>query len=200
MAEGLFGQGFQIDVMADMHNVTPAGCNYKLPHFSRWPAPHASGWDALAQDWSGMVGWCNPPFALLERIICLLRTQRATAAVVVPLKSKARWSRWAQEGAEGVIKVWPFDPQRRGFRMLGRSAPQTYSSGYAVVFFDFRTSDERRQGWRPMQGARQLRLRHEIDAAEVALGKRAPAATTYARLLSNGDGVVGSRGGREPRD
>jgi hypothetical protein len=115
--------------------------------------------------------------------------------VVVPLRSKARWSSWAQEGAEGVVKVWPFDPRKRGFRMLGRTAPQTYSSGYAIVFFDFRSGEERHKRWRQMQGARQLRFRHEVEAAEVALGKRAPTATTYALLLSNGDGVVGSGGG-----
>ena len=182
IARTVYGQGFQLDAMADMHNVMPPDTVFKLPHFSRWLAPYTSGVDALAQTWHGVVAWANPPFALAERIICLLRQQRATAAVVLPVGARRRWSPWAKMGAPGVLKVWTFDPTEPQFRMRGGLRPQPYRSGFAVVFFDFRSKGELRQPWSTLEGARSMRLRSERMQAEVSLAKRPPVATTFAIL------------------
>ena len=190
LAQQVFGQDFQVDAFADVHNVMPPAGSQKLPHFSRWWGPHSSGLDALTQDWTGVVSWVNPPFALLERVICLLRDQGAAAAVVVPRRSKARWSSWASEGAEGVVRIWDFDPRRPEFAMVGCTAPQKYGSGYAVVFFDFRHGKARTLPWANLPGARELRLRSEIEAAKRALGHSGPPDTTWAQL-----GVKAGSGG-----
>ena len=189
IAEELWGQGFQVDMMADMHNVMPPSCSFKLPFFSRWLGPHTSGVDAMAQAWTGRVAWVNPPFALVERIICLLRSQRAVAAVVVPLAARTRWSPWACEGAEGVARVWSFDPRRPEFSMRGRTAPQTYKSGYAVVFFDFRSAREAKRPWSSSEGAGVMRRRHERVLAARASGDVATLAVTYAERGVAGGGA-----------
>jgi hypothetical protein len=195
IAEELFGQDFQVDAMADMHNVMPGDSWVKLPHYSRWLGPHSCGVDALLQDWTRVVSWVNPPFSLLERVICLLRQQRAVAAVVLPKLSRARWSNRVLPGAEGVVKVWDFDPCRPEFAMRGRSAPQRYRSGYAVVFLDFRSKQDQLRPWRPLQGARELRLESNRMEADLALGKRADLTVKHTQLGLNG-GVVGDwRGG-----
>ena len=190
IAKELFGQDFQLDGMADMHNVAPPDCAFKLPFFSRWLSPFSSGVDALVQDWAGKVSWVNPPFPLLERIICLLRAQRVVAAVVVPLKSRAKWSSWACEGAEGVAGLWRFDPRDPIFAMRGRMVPQTYRGGYAVVFFDFRSVVEAKKGFSPLVGAQELRLRSRGMIAKVRGGVRAALATVYSTL-----GVAAEKGG-----
>jgi hypothetical protein len=56
IAKELFGQDFQLDGMADMHNVAPPDCTFKLPFFSRWLSPFSSGVDAMVQDWAGNLG------------------------------------------------------------------------------------------------------------------------------------------------
>ena len=188
LANKIFGQDFQVDAFADMHNVMPPDGSHKLPHFSRWLGPHTSGVDALGQDWSGLVLWANPPFPLLERLICALKAQRATAAVVVPRAARKPWSIWAETGAAGVAHVWPFDPRRQEFRMRGRTAPQRYRSGYAVVFFDFRSQRDKESPWRALPGARQLRLRSEREAACALLNRTPPGPVTWAQLGMNEQG------------
>ena len=87
----LWKRGFQVDACADMHNVQPANCEWKLPFYSRWASPFASAIDMLQQDWRRAIHYCNPPFVLIPRIFALLQVQRACAAVVVPDKPEARW-------------------------------------------------------------------------------------------------------------
>lgn len=138
VAVELWGKGFQLDVGADMHNVQPADCSQKLPFFSRWCSPHSSGVDMFQCDWEQTVNWCNPPFALIPRVLALIRAQRACAAVVVPVGRKAWWAKRAQRGAYGVMRVLQFDPNRPAYRSSGTADnKRNYSQNYAVVFFDF---------------------------------------------------------------
>jgi hypothetical protein len=117
-----------------------------------------------------------------------LRAQRATAAVVVPRGSDARWAAWARPGAEGVVRVWHFDPRRREFAMRALTAPQSYPSGYAVVFIDVRATNDLRKPWRPVRDARASQRDSERRVAEGALGRGSSVDTTYA--------VLGRRGRR----
>ena len=89
-------------------------------------------------DWRHTVNWCNPPFALIPRVLALLRAQRAVAAVLLPLGNRAWWQRHVTRGSQGVLQRFTFDPNKPEFRSAGLppdSAP--YANRYAVVFFDF---------------------------------------------------------------
>ena len=155
----LFGVTFHLDAMADLHNVQPGTSLCKLPFFSRWWGPHSSGLDAFAQDWTGLLSWVNPPFALVGRVIALLRDQSAVAAVVLPLMTKSHWNSTARMGAVGVRRVFEFDPNDARFAVLGRAEGTTYSGRFAVVFFDFRTGAQvERAGWRDVPTSQQYRL------------------------------------------
>ena len=137
----IWGQGFQMDVCADMHNVQPGDLTTKLPFFSRWCSPHSSGVDMFSQDWSSTTNWCNPPFAVIPRVLSLLRAQQATAAVVMPLGVGKWWSYIADERLPVVQAVVPlvksavWQPKRapRGDRKERRKS----ANKLAIVFLDF---------------------------------------------------------------
>ena len=82
------------------------------------------------QDWSRTVNWCNPPFALIPRVISLLQAQRASAVMLAPMGRKAVWARQLTIDAPGVRKLWRFDPPRG-------PAGHIYYAGYAILLFDF---------------------------------------------------------------
>ena len=137
----LWGRGFQLDVCADMHNVQPVQGPVRLPFFSRWLSPWTSGVDMFQQSWRGTVNWCNPPFALVPRVLALLKAQKACAAVMLPLGNNAWWQTRVVMGAPGVLKVFKFDPNLAEHKSGGLSVDsKPYTKAYAVVFFDFSTS------------------------------------------------------------
>ena len=141
IASTLWGRGFQLDVCADMHNVQPVQGPVRLPFFSRWVSPWTSGVDMFQRDWRHTVNWCNPPFTLIPRILALLRAQKASAAVMLPLGTKAWWQSHATMGAEGVLHVFKFDPNTPDHISTGLSlGSKPFSKQYAVVFFDFAAS------------------------------------------------------------
>ena len=138
IARKLWGRGFQLDVCADMHNVQPVDCRDRLPFFSQWLSPWTSAVDMFQADWRHTVNWCNPPFALIPRVLALLRAQKAVAAVLLPLGSRAWWQRQVGRGAPGVLQRFTFNPNKPEFRSAGLPpASRPYSNRYAVVFFDF---------------------------------------------------------------
>ena len=138
----LWGRGFQLDAFADLHNVVPPDSGVRLPFFSRYNGPHASGVDAFLQDWRGLVVWANAPFGLIGRVLALLRAQAATAALVVPVGSKAPWARQIRPGAVGVRAFVTYSPNAAAFKMRGIGATAApYRGLYALAFLDFRTSD-----------------------------------------------------------
>ena len=96
IAQRLWGRGFQWDTCADMHNVQPGNARTKLPFYSRWASPHSSGTDMLQQSWGQKVNWCNPPFAVIARVLALLREQQACAAVVVPRGENSASTPWVR--------------------------------------------------------------------------------------------------------
>ena len=87
----LWGRGFQIDRAANYLNVMPTDRQVRLPFNSASFHPHTSGADMFRQQWHPFINWCNPPFAMLGRILALLRTQKARAALVVPVYSIEWW-------------------------------------------------------------------------------------------------------------
>jgi hypothetical protein len=70
--------------------------------------------DALAQDWSGELNWCNPDFNLIGAVLTLLRVQRAMATVVVP--------RWTSRPWWPVLRAMVPDFARRWHRIDTRFA------------------------------------------------------------------------------
>ena len=138
-AEKLWGRGFQLDVCADMHNVQPVNSAVRLPFFSRWPAPHSSGVDMLQQSWRRRVCWCNAPFALLPRVFALLRAQKASAAVVVPLGTKANYGALVGAKTQGVRYAFTFRPSRACWDPASPASSSVFSGDYAVLFLDFRS-------------------------------------------------------------
>jgi hypothetical protein len=151
----LWGRGLQLDAFADMHNVVPPGRGTKLPFFSQHRGPHSSGVDAFLQDWRDLIVWVNAPFGLIGRVLSLLRAQSAVAVVVVPVGTRARWSRQIRLGATGVRAFVPYDPNNPHLRMRGsRNGASRYRGKYALVFLDFRVSA--RPTWRGTPSAEAL--------------------------------------------
>ena len=132
----LWARGFQLDTCADMHNVQPVGGSTKLPFFSRWPAPHSSGFDMFQQNWGNKVCWCNPPFALIPRVLALIKAQCACAAVVVPLGTRAGYGKLRSSSGSGVIFSFTFCPTLANWPQPSESA-SVFRHDYAVLFFDF---------------------------------------------------------------
>ena len=59
--------------------------NHLLPRWwSRFPVEGAEAVDALRQNFAVVKTWCNPPFSLLLQLLGRIRSQRATAVVVIP--------------------------------------------------------------------------------------------------------------------
>ena len=95
----------------------------------------------LQQSWRRTVNWCNPPFALIPRVMATLRAQKASAAVVVPVGVKKRWSAEVRQGAAGVMQIMRFDPKLPGNKSSGLPPDiPAFKHDYAVVFLDFSTS------------------------------------------------------------
>ena len=154
-AIALWGRGFQLDAFADLHNVVPPDSDTKLPFFSLHLGPHASGVDALLQDWQSLIVWANPPFAIIGRVLALMRSQSAAGAIVIPVGSKAPWARQIRPGAAGVRAFVTFNPNVEEFRMRGgRPTSTPYRGLYALAFLDFRLSD--RGIWRDTPSAEAL--------------------------------------------
>ena len=140
MAIKVWGQGFQLDVCADMHNVQPGDSYTKLPFFSRWCSPYSSGVDMFAQRWNNTVNWCNPPFVLIGRIISLLRAQRATAAVVMPVGTSHWWSPMIDIRVPvvlAVMRLYASDMWSRVLDASKRRRRRPTECLAAIVFFDF---------------------------------------------------------------
>ena len=51
---------------------------------ARWYCREAEAVDALAQDWTGEVNWCNPPFAIIDRVLGHMRRGGFRGTILVP--------------------------------------------------------------------------------------------------------------------
>ena len=151
MAVKLWGRGFSYDRFASVNQVQPVDCAWKLPFSARFKQACASGLNALADDWTGEVNWVNAPFALLGKVLSLVRSQRAVAAVVVPRVSRMWWARLYTRQSEGVAHRLHFDPRDPRCRPVNSPTTTPWTAaGLAVVFLDFRRSKDLgglRGGW-----------------------------------------------------
>ena len=142
LAIRIWGHGFTFDRFGSSSQVQPVNCRWKIPFSSRFVSAFASSTDALAQDWGGHVNWVNAPFALIGRILSLLRQQRAVAAVVVPRNWRGTrhwWSQDVQRWSEGVVERWDLHPaDYRCVPVNGEVEVESRRFGLAIVFLDFR--------------------------------------------------------------
>lgn len=81
--EGLWGP-FDIDLFA-------SEANRQLPqYYSQFWTPDTAGVDAFAQKW-GRRCWCNPPFALIARVLRHAQLSGAGMCLIVPFWPTAQW-------------------------------------------------------------------------------------------------------------
>ena len=128
-----WGIGFQVDRAASWVNAMPIDLLTRLPFNSRSYSPHSSGVDMFKQNWRRLVNWCNPPFALLGRVLRLIRTQQVRAAVVFPARSCSWWSADARQGADGVVHILTF----RSPMLRSDGSGPLRARPCNIVFFDF---------------------------------------------------------------
>ena len=74
--------------------------NALVPRFaSRYPVPGSLGVSGLEMDYTRERAFCFPPPRLVGRLLSVLRTQEASALLIVPLNRGAYWWPSLQEGA-----------------------------------------------------------------------------------------------------
>ena len=95
--------------------------NSQLPRYnSAWADPQTAGIDAFAQlDWTEQHNWCNPPWALLDRLAQLLDETCASATVVAPHWPAQAWFQRLQ----AISSEWRRLPSSPGLFEPGRPMP-----------------------------------------------------------------------------
>jgi hypothetical protein len=94
--------------------------NTQLARFnSAWAQPTSEGVDAFAQTgWADERNWCNPPWALLPRLVRMLRETGAAATVLAPDWPAQAWYQQLAEMASASRVLAPstslFRPGRLG--------------------------------------------------------------------------------------
>jgi len=73
-----------------------------LPFDSRYYDPEATGVDTMLQSWRGHNNYCNPDFAIIDRILQLLREQGACCTLVVPRWPRTWWATLVNECVDWV--------------------------------------------------------------------------------------------------
>ena len=130
----------------------------------------------FAQYWGATVNWCNPPFVVIPRVIALLRSQKATAAVVMPTGGSEWWSDLIDERVpvvQAVLHLYSGDlrGKKRGRSNVSRASRPNHG---AIVFFDFGTRPPTRSFRSTALSADQLRR----DLSQTSPAK----STTFLRL------------------
>ena len=63
-----------------------------LPRYFSWrPDPLAEGTDAFLQDWSHILGFANPPWCLLGRVLAQVHIQQAQVILIAPVWKTQPW-------------------------------------------------------------------------------------------------------------
>jgi hypothetical protein len=94
--------------------------NAQLERFnSAWAQPSSEGVDAFAQPgWDAELNWCNPPWALLPRLVRMLQSMGAAATVLAPDWPAQAWYQQLTEMSDAKRVLPPradlFRPGRRG--------------------------------------------------------------------------------------
>ena len=86
----------------------------------------------------GEVNWVNAPFALIGKVIALVRGQGAVAAIVIPRARREWWQPLVQRHAEGVAARLELSKNDPRCQMVGKKPPPPAIGGLAVVFLDYR--------------------------------------------------------------
>ena len=74
--------------------------------WSRGPDPYAAAFNAFAQSWSHERLWCNPPFAMMSKVVAKLAADRPTAAIVIaPNWPGTSWFQQLQQLAIDSVAV-----------------------------------------------------------------------------------------------
>ena len=96
--------------------------NRQLPRYnSAWADPQTAGVDAFAQlDWAEHHNWCNPPWALLDRLAQHLDETGASATVVAPFWPAQAWFQRLQD----LATEWRRLPAAPDLFQPGRPLPQ----------------------------------------------------------------------------
>ena len=76
---------FEVDLFASFEN------HQVEKYYSRFFTPSCTAVDAFAQDWSNIMGWCNPPFSLLSRVLIKGRQCGARMCLICPFTPSATW-------------------------------------------------------------------------------------------------------------
>ena len=136
----LFVYGTRCTILGcKQHNAQPVDSQRRLVFNSRWGDPFAAGVDMFCQSGGRSHSWVNAPFALLPRVLRLVISQRAKAAVIVPLGGSQQWLKHVQPVASGIRHRLVYDHEDPELRMVGVPTTTRYTNAYAVVFFDFAT-------------------------------------------------------------
>jgi len=107
--------------------------NAQLARFnSAWCQPSSEGVDAFAQtNWATERNWCNPPWALLPRLVQLLRATGAAATVIAPDWPAQAWYQQLTEMASTTLR---YDAQPDLF-LPGSSSQPVGAARWGVVAF-----------------------------------------------------------------
>jgi hypothetical protein len=95
--------------------------NSQLPRYnSAWADPGTAGIDAFAQlDWTEHHNWCNPPWAMLDRLAQHLDETGASATVVAPYWTAQAWFQRLQAISSELRRI----PSAPGLFLPGRPLP-----------------------------------------------------------------------------
>ncbi|GLC39197.1 hypothetical protein PLESTM_000862900 [Pleodorina starrii] len=108
--------------------------NAQLKRFnSLYRCPGAEAVNCFSQMWGKENNWCNPPFALVGRVLEFMKSQAATGTVVLPVWKSAVW--WPvlcpREGefAQCVTACVELPHQQRDLFLPGETAANEYGVG-----------------------------------------------------------------------
>jgi hypothetical protein len=83
--------------------------NNQLPRYFSWrPDPGATAIDAIAQSWLHLFGYAFPPFALIGRVLCKMRQDRAELILIAPWwPSQTWWPNLVESAIDLQIRIAP---------------------------------------------------------------------------------------------
>ena len=90
------------------------------------------------QTWAPLISWCYPPPSQVARVIALLRSQRARAAVMFPLRTlDIATAQQCRLDSPGVRYVWRLPLTSPPAFYHGNFDPLPCRLRMHIVFFDF---------------------------------------------------------------
>ena len=116
---------FTYDIMASSSNVKCNTVGEKLKFFSRYFSKGCEGVDVFTQNLGNLEGlYCFPPICMIAPVLSLLKSQKASAVVVVPDIRDVWWSTLKEEKVSSLTITQPeqgdafMSTKRNGNRMF----------------------------------------------------------------------------------